>query len=315
MLKALASGGGTLMRTSGAYGERLGRSLRVAEAPCLMTRTLRQATAAITQVKADDPPEEMSGFIPREDAFLVALQLRAYPRHLYWEDGRQQPLASLAAGCTTLYDLKRDPRFLINAPFHSLHVYLPAATLNAIAEETGGARADTLRYAPGTGIEDPVVRALLTALQPALARPAEANDLFVSSVLLALTTHVATTYGDMTGAKRSGRGGLSRAQRNRAETLLRTRLDGRLELTQLAAECGLSTSHFARAFRHSFGTSPHRWLTQRRIELAQRLLIESAMPIAEIAVACGFADQSHFTRIFARHVGASPAAWRRTMRA
>ncbi len=302
------------MRTSGAYGEQFGRSLSVAGAPCLVVRTLRRSAAAITEVKADDPPEAMSSPLPREDAYLVALQLRAYPRHFYWEDGRQQAPASLAAGCTTLYDLKRDPRFLINAPFHSLHVYLPAATLNAIAQESGTRSVAALAYPPGAGVEDPVVRALFTALQPALARPAEANALFVSAVLLAVATHVAGTYGSVTQPAAGARGGLARWQRDRAEALLRSRLDGHIELAELARECGLSPSYFARAFRQSFGASPHRWLTERRLERAMRLLAETPMPVAEIAVACGFADQSHFTRVFTRHAGTSPAAWRRTMR-
>ena len=262
------------MRTSGAYGERLGRSLRVAAAPCLMTRTMRLASAAITEVRADDPTKEMSGPIPREDAFLVALQLRAYPRHFYWEDGQQQAPASLPAGCTTLYDLKRDPRFLINAPFHSLHVYLPAATLDAVADEAGARRTETLSYQPGAGVEDPVVRALFTALKPALARPMEADVLFVSTVLLAVATHVAATYGSMAQPHARARGGLARWQRDRAEALLLAHLDRHVEIADLARECGLATSHFARAFRHTFGTSPHRWLVERRMEQAKRLLAE-----------------------------------------
>lgn len=106
-------------------------------------------------------------------------------------------------------------------------------------------------------------------------------------------------------------GGLAPWQCRRAEAMLRARLGGRVELALLARECRLSARHFSRAFRHSFGTSPYRWLVERRVERARQLLAESVMPIAEIAVASGFADQSHFTRVFSRHVGASPAAWRR----
>jgi AraC-like DNA-binding protein len=61
------------------------------------------------------------------------------------------------------------------------------------------------------------------------------------------------------------------------------------------------------------GLSPHRWLLNRRIALAQRLIYESATPLNEVAVSCGFADQSHLTRVFLRNVGSSPAAWRRNV--
>ncbi len=109
-------------------------------------------------------------------------------------------------------------------------------------------------------------------------------------------------------------GGLAPWQRRQTEALLRERLDGRIVLSDLARDCGLSTSHFSRAFRRSFGASPHRWLVRRRIERAKELLAASAMPLAEVATACGFADQSHLTHVFTRHLGISPAAWRRTMR-
>jgi AraC-like DNA-binding protein len=84
-----------------------------------------------------------------------------------------------------------------------------------------------------------------------------------------------------------------------------------LSLRALADECGLSVSHFARAFRQSTGTSPHQWIVERRIEQATAKLAGGEASLAEIAVECGFADQSHFTRVFAKHVGSSPGQWRR----
>jgi hypothetical protein len=68
-------------------------------------------------------------------AFLVALQLRDFPDHQYWEEGRKSPIFSLKAGCTTLYDLKRGPAFLIDKSFHSVHFYFPRKFLEAIADD------------------------------------------------------------------------------------------------------------------------------------------------------------------------------------
>jgi AraC-like DNA-binding protein len=79
----------------------------------------------------------------------------------------------------------------------------------------------------------------------------------------------------------------------------------------IAQECGLSASHFARAFAISVGTPPHQWLLDQRVDLARQLLGESALPIAEIAIQCGFSDQSHFTRVFAAKTGMPPGRWRR----
>jgi AraC-like DNA-binding protein len=74
---------------------------------------------------------------------------------------------------------------------------------------------------------------------------------------------------------------------------------------------GLSAKHFARAFRQSTGVPPHRWLIEKRIERAKALLLGGGLSLAEIALACGFADQSHFTAAFRRGTGITPGAYRR----
>jgi AhpD family alkylhydroperoxidase len=107
------------------------------------------------------------------------------------------------------------------------------------------------------------------------------------------------------------RGGLAPWQVRRTEQILSENLDGEVTLAHLASECRLSVGHFARAFKQTTGQPPHRWLLAQRVEHAKRLLLTSALPLANIAPACGFADQSHFTRVFSQMVGAGPGAWRR----
>jgi len=79
----------------------------------------------------------------------------------------------------------------------------------------------------------------------------------------------------------------------------------------LADLARLSTSHFARAFRLTVGKSPYAYLIHRRIERAKELMLETDLPLVQIALDCGLADQAHLTRLFTRIVGISPAAWRR----
>jgi AraC family transcriptional regulator len=107
------------------------------------------------------------------------------------------------------------------------------------------------------------------------------------------------------------RGGLATWQERRAIAYMDERLDQSFPVAAVADACGLSVNHFSRAFRRSMGKPPHRWLLDRRIERARELLRDTEISLADIALACGFAEQSHFTRVFTRTVGIPPGAWRR----
>lgn len=113
--------------------------------------------------------------------------------------------------------------------------------------------------------------------------------------------------------KASGKG-LAGWQAELALQLLLSDTSCGFSVAALARRCGLSRSYFIRAFKVSMGLPPHHWLMRRRIERAQDMLVRTNESIAEIAVSCGFADQSHLTRVFRALVGASPAAWRRQRR-
>lgn len=114
-----------------------------------------------------------------------------------------------------------------------------------------------------------------------------------------------------TGDPKIARGGLSRWQQKRAIELM-ARLDQDApSVSALAAACRLSSSYFIKAFKRTFGVTPRRWRLRLRIEQAKSLLASNDLTIAEIALVCGFADQSHLTRVFGQIVGVPPARWRR----
>jgi AraC family transcriptional regulator len=107
---------------------------------------------------------------------------------------------------------------------------------------------------------------------------------------------------------------LGPVQQRRAIELLEENLAGRVRLSDLAHQCGLSISHFGRSFKASFGMSAHRWLVHRRVERTKALMAQTGISLAEIADSAGFADQAAFTRAFRQIVGVSPGRWRGTAR-
>ena len=299
------------MTQTGFFGQKVQEFLRLEhEPPSLVTRSLRSAEIAVTETRNDNPAPGLSGS-HAEDAYSVSLKLRDYPDCELWERGKCVMKANVRAGTTYLYDLKHDPRYVIEKPYHSLHFYLPRSALDNIAEQSGAPRVGELAYQFGVGHDDEVIRHIGASLQEALRRPAETNQLFIDHMMLAFTAHVAQTYGGLQRITDPARGGLAPWQVKRACERLESDLSGKLSLQQIAAEFGLSVSHFSRAFRISIGLPPHQWLLRQRVREAKQLMTVRDLPLSEIAISAGFANQSHFTRVFSAVVGVSPAAWRR----
>jgi AraC-like DNA-binding protein len=110
------------------------------------------------------------------------------------------------------------------------------------------------------------------------------------------------------------RGGLPPKCLQRVRAYIDQNLDQAIDIKTLADVAGYSLYHFARAFKQSQGCTPCCYLFQRRVHRAQQMLSETTLPIAEIAAATGFSDQSHFSRRFREHAGVAPAQYRRSVR-
>jgi len=134
----------------------------------------------------------------------------------------------------------------------------------------------------------------------------EAAPLAIEGLLLEL---IATTTRQGNGATRDRPSWVLRAR-----DLLHANLVRRLTLAELAAEVGVHPVTLARTFRRCFGCSVGEYLRRLRIERAALQLGGSEVPLATIALAAGFSDQSHFSNLFRRETGMSPSAYRRAMR-
>lgn len=91
-------------------------------------------------------------------------------------------------------------------------------------------------------------------------------------------------------------------------------MTGVLEVAQIAQGLGMSTEYFAKAFKNTVGVPPYGWHLRQRVTRSASLLHDEKLTLIEIAIECGFTDQSHYTKAFRRLVGITPGRWRRKLR-
>jgi AraC-like DNA-binding protein len=295
----------------GAYGARLAESFGMNEVPALVTRRLSHQAIGVTLIRCDRSNNGLTAPLPCEDAFLATLQLRECPAHDLWLDGVPQATGALHAGATCIYDLRSMPVVNSVSPFRNMHFYLPRQTLNRLAEQDGMPPVEALEADPGHGVEDSIIAALGSSLEPAFNRPHEVTQLFIDHVILGLASHLVRVYGTTRSSFRAeDTGSLSTAQERAVKDMLRVNLAGHVGMEELAKACGMGLTAFRRAFARSTGMMPHQWLLGQRVEQATAMIADTGRDLGEIAIESGFADLNHMERVFRQMRGASPASLR-----
>jgi AraC family transcriptional regulator len=216
-----------------------------------------------------------------------------------------------AGPAPTLFVSARDTAIVGMPRNGSLLVTIPRAVLDRVADRMNAAPLERLAIASGQSVADATLARLADLVRAELAAANRVDSPVVEHLLHAMAAHVAIVHGGLVPNSRSPRGKLAAWQLRRAQDVLRSSLDTPVRVETVADACGLSVSHFSRAFRVSTGRAPGTWLREQRIEAAKSLLRSASISLTQVAAACGFADQSHLCRVFQRHVGVSPGVWRR----
>jgi AraC family transcriptional regulator len=274
---------------------------------------------SIGRYRRDRPGLGVSSPNPISAMVMAVVMHRARPAHAGWHGDRLVEVPALRSGALSCLDLREAWRMDLSAPFDSFHAFIPWSAFDEVTSELGRPRIDALNRRIGVEHCDETMLGLARSLNPVLGRPERASALFTDHVFLAMVTHLAVTYGGFRAGHLQTLPAsrvrlLSHVEERRVTSRLLDDVAGDTSLSELAALCGRSRSQFIRAFKQSTGMPPHRWLLMQRVERAKELLRVTNLPIVEIALRCGFSDQSHLTRVFSKAFDITPGAWRRQWR-
>lgn len=187
----------------------------------------------------------------------------------------------------------------------SLLIFLPNGMLRDVMADMGVASVSPIVMKPHERL-----RQLITLVDSEMRAPGFASDMMIDGIMRAIASIV--VRGDHPADSGTcDRIHISRAKLNRVIEFVEARLDQELSLDDLARIAELSPFHFSRVFKLTTGETPYHFVCSRRLARAQQLLTESDIALAELALACGFASQSHFTAAFSKAFGTSPGRYRR----
>lgn len=223
------------------------------------------------------------------------------------------------AGALTFMPSDGDATWTLDGPAEMLHLYLPPESLGRFADEyfEGGRPA---RVNDFFAIEDPWLdgyfRMLASELEGAGGRPTDA--LLLDETMHLVLRHLVCWHSDAGERERRALDQGTRvnplrpAMLRRVEAYIDDNLARDIALAELASLCYLSVDHFLRSYRAARGTTPYRYVIERRLDRAAQMLRATATPVATVAADCGFRSQSHFATRFHAAYGVSPSRYRRS---
>jgi AraC family transcriptional regulator len=165
--------------------------------------------------------------------------------------------------------------------------------------------------APQYGAFDPQVSRLVLNMVEEVEAGCPAGPLYGESLSVAFASYLLTRYAAQQAADERSGVTFSRSKASRLRDYIEANLGKEMALVELADVVGLSSHYFSQVFKNTFGATPHRYVLCQRIKEARRLLAAQGFSISDVAMALGFADQSHFTRIFRQMTGTTPKQFQR----
>lgn len=204
----------------------------------------------------------------------------------------------------------------LTGAIETVHVYVRRAVIEEVALEMVDGDPARIEIPSSIVESDKALHALIDASAFAVENESLGSSMFADYLSRTIAAQLIRTYSKarLRGGGRMSMGSSLSPTLSEAVDYMLANIDEAINLSDIAQATNRSPSHIVRMFRTELGMPPHRYLINLRVEKARRLLEKTSMSIAEIAYECGFAHQEHLTRLFGRHCGTTPAAYRRSKR-
>lgn len=277
-----------------------------------VTGTNQTGVSAALWTSGEATPVEVSSD-PDSSQHIVCVQLNSFFVEMF-VDHKLHYRHRHAAGSSSIVRAGEYPRAVFRGDWQILHMYVPTALVTAIAEtENVTARPETIELICHKGTHDAAIERIGLQIIKEAREGLAFSKLRVDALGQDLVIHLLRARSNLTiDALSKCLGGLAPWQLNRVTDYLMAHLADDVALAELATIAGLSPHHFCRAFKQSTGLPPHAWLTARRMERAQEMIVaHPAMGLSDIALCVGYQSQAAFGAAFKRVTGATPSQWRR----
>ena len=287
---------------------------RLDQAGTLASSTASLGGLTVAAYRRDMPDLGITTANEASDTYVATVYLRDIPSTNRWCDGSFQPEPHRRIGDLRCLDMRHAYVADVIHPFHIFNVFVPQAAFDMLASEMSVRSITQLMPARPEACQDALMHGFAQSMLLLFEQPEQLERMLTEHLFTAMRLHLAVRYGGMAMPSLRHRASLASWQVHKVKELMLDDLASDIGIEELAQACGLSAGYFIRAFRGTIGVSPHRWRTYQRIEKSKDLLKATDDPICDVALACGFSGQSHFTRVFSTVTYVSPGAYRRIHR-